>query len=220
MKNSIVLCFSVLLLGSIFQSCDNTKTYAEMLSDEREAVSRLIKDRGITVISKDEFEKDTITDLKKNEYVLFSNGVYMQIADRGGKAESGGEINKVDTFATNDNICVRYVEENIALGDTTTLNVFIPGLSDMHPEWYALPAVFRYVVENESSYGTFIEMSYLWASVYGSTAVPSGWLLALPYLRNNSHVRLIVPSKMGHNSAQQYVQPYYYDIWSFSKAQN
>ena len=41
---------------------------------------------------------------------------------------------------------------------------------------------------------------------YG-TAIPSGWLIALPYLRNNAHVRLIVPSKMGHTTAQQYVNP-------------
>ncbi|WP_347081529.1 DUF4827 family protein, partial [Bacteroides thetaiotaomicron] len=35
-----------------------------------------------------------------------------------------------------------------------------------------------------------------------------------------AHVRLIVPSKVGHSSAQQYVNPYYYDIWTFSKALN
>jgi len=69
-------------------------------------------------------------------------------------------------------------------------------------------------------YGTFIQMDYYWASYYQSTAVPAGWLLALPFVRNYAHVRLIVPSKVGHSSAQQYVNPYYYDIWTFSKALN
>ena len=50
--------------------------------------------------------------------------------------------------------------------------------------------------------------------------IPSGWLIALPYLRNNAHVRLIVPSKMGHTTAQQYVNPYFYDIWKFEKAKS
>ena len=70
------------------------------------------------------------------------------------------------------------------------------------------------------SAGTFIEMDYVWSSYYASTAVPQGWLLALPYLRDNAHVRLIVPSKMGHTSAQQYVTPYFYDITEFRKARS
>ena len=45
-------------------------------------------------------------------------------------------------------------------------------------------------------------------------------LIALPYLRNNAHVRLIVPSKMGHTTAQQYVNPYFYDIRKFEKAKS
>ena len=31
-------------------------------------------------------------------------------------------------------------------------------------------------------------------------------------MRNNAHVRLIVPSKMGHSYAMQNVYPYYYDL--------
>lgn len=212
MKNLIVLFFSLFIIGSLFQACDNTKTYAEMLDEERNAVDLFIKDQKITVISKDEFEKDTITDLSKNEYVSFSNGVYMQIVNRGVEQ-------KTDTFATNDEICVRYVEQNISTRDTTTFNVFLPDFAD-YPQYYMMPAVFRYVVDATTSYGTFLEMNYLWAKAYNSTVVPSGWLLALPYLRNEAHVKLIVPSKMGHNTAQQYVTPYLYDIRSFEKAKN
>lgn len=212
MKNLIVLFFSLFIIGSLFQACDNTKTYAEMLDEERNAVDLFIKDQKITVISKDEFEKDTVTDLSKNEYVSFSNGVYLQIIDRGVEQ-------KTDTFATNDEICVRYVEQNISTRDTTTFNVFLPDFAD-YPQYYMMPAVFRYVVDATTSYGTFLEMNYRWAKAYNSTVVPSGWLLALPYLRNYSHVKLIIPSKMGHNTAQQYVTPYLYDIRSFEKAKN
>lgn len=212
MKNLIVLFFSLFIIGSLFQACDNTKTYAEMLDEERNAVDLFIKDQKITVISKDEFEKDTITDLSKNEYVSFSNGVYMQIVNRGVEQ-------KTDTFATNDEICVRYVEQNISTRDTTTFNVFLPNYAD-YPQYYMNPALFRYVVDATTSYGTFLEMNYLWAKAYNSTVVPSGWLLALPYLRNGTHVKLIVPSKMGHETGKQYVTPYFYDIRSFEKAKN
>ena len=65
-----------------------------------------------------------------------------------------------------------------------------------------------------------LEYDLLWVNQGYGTAIPSGWLIALPYLRNNAHVRLIVPSKMGHTTAQQYVNPYFYDIWKFEKAKS
>ena len=49
---------------------------------------------------------------------------------------------------------------------------------------------------------------------YGSS-VPAGWLVALTYVRDGAHVKLIVPSKMGHQNAQRQVYPYYYDIQKF-----
>lgn len=196
------------------QACDDSKTYAEMLEDEKNAVNKFIKDKGIRIISQDEFEKnDTVTNLERNEYVALSDGVYMQIVDRG-SAE-----NKTDTFANNNEICVRYIEEDIMTRDTTCFNVFLEEWGDAN-QLYTNPAVFRYVAEGSYVYGTFIQMDYYWASYYQSTAVPAGWLLALPFVRNYAHVRLIVPSKVGHSSAQQYVNPYYYDIWTFSKALN
>ena len=205
MKKLVFLFLSLLAAGSIFQACDDSKTYAEMLEDEKNAVNKFIKDKGIRIISQDEFEK--------NDTVALSDGVYMQIVDRG-SAE-----NKTDTFANNNEICVRYIEEDIMTRDTTCFNVFLEEWGDAN-QLYTNPAVFRYVAEGSYVYGTFIQMDYYWASYYQSTAVPAGWLLALPFVRNYAHVRLIVPSKVGHSSAQQYVNPYYYDIWTFSKALN
>ena len=90
MKKLIFLFLSVIAAGSLFQACDNSKTYAEMLEDEKNAVNKFIKDSAINVISLEEFERDTITDLSRNEYVAFSNGVYMQIVDRVGGGDSFG----------------------------------------------------------------------------------------------------------------------------------
>ncbi len=212
MKKLVFLFLSLLAAGGIFQACDDSKTYAEMLEDEKNAVNKFIKDKRIQIISQDEFEKnDTVTDLIRNEYVALSDGVYMQIVDRG-SAE-----NKTDTFANNNEICVRYIEEDIMTRDTTCFNVFLEEWGDAN-QLYTNPAVFRYVAEGSYVYGTFIQMDYYWASYYQSTAVPAGWLLALPFVRNYAHVRLIVPSKVGHSSAQQYVNPYYYDIWNIQQS--
>lgn len=101
-----------------------------MLEDEKNAVNKFIKDNDIRVISLEEFERDTITASKEagngyDEYVAFSNGVYMQIVDRGGKEDKNGVevINEVDTFANNNVICTRYVEQDMMTGDTTCFNV-------------------------------------------------------------------------------------------------
>ena len=91
MKKLVFLFLSLLAAGGIFQACDDSKTYAEMLEDEKNAVNKFIKDKRIQIISQDEFEKnDTVTDLIRNEYVALSDGVYMQIVDRVGGGDSFG----------------------------------------------------------------------------------------------------------------------------------
>ena len=216
MKKLIFLFLSVIAAGSLFQACDNSKTYAEMLEDEKNAVNKFIKDSAINVISLEEFERDTITDLSRNEYVAFSNGVYMQIVDC-------GNADPEDTFANNNVICARYLEKNIASNELTCFNVVLPEYINAS-DYYRSPLTFRYVNENSSAYGivlsTPLGYDYLWTANSYGTAIPGGWLLALPYLRDNAHVRLIIPSKMGHSISQQNVIPYYYDIWKFEKAKS
>lgn len=217
MKKLVFLFLSLLTAGSLFQACDNSKTYAEMLEDEKNAVNKFIKDSAINVISLEEFERDTITDLSRNEYVAFSNGVYMQIVDR------GNEDDPEDAFANNNVICARYLEKNIASNELTCFNVVLPEYINAS-DYYRSPLTFRYVNENSSAYGivlsTPLDYDYLWTANSYGTAIPGGWLLALPYLRDNAHVRLIIPSKMGHSISQQNVIPYYYDIWKFEKAKS
>ena len=65
MKKLVFLFLSLLTAGSLFQACDNSKTYAEMLEDEKNAVNKFIKDNDIRVISLEEFERDTITASKE-----------------------------------------------------------------------------------------------------------------------------------------------------------
>ena len=146
MKKLVFLFLSLLTAGSLFQACDNSKTYAEMLEDEKNAVNKFIKDNDIRVISLEEFERDTVTASKEagdgyDEYVAFSNGVYMQIVDRGGKeeGENGVEfINEVDTFATDNIICTRYVEKDMMTGEVTCFNVALEEWMD-YPDYYKFP---------------------------------------------------------------------------------
>ncbi|KAA6326817.1 hypothetical protein EZS27_024125 [termite gut metagenome] len=207
MKKSIIFLFASLFAGTLFYACDNTKTYAEMLEDEREAIKAFVRENNIAAISQEDFEKDTITNEEKNEYVLFSNGVYMRIVDRGnGRA-----------IENRDRVLVRFIEYDIMGGDTTLAsNVLNPY------EAYSLyPDAFYYTTTSTTSYGQFISsgadaagIGFNMVSYYGSS-VPAGWLLPLQYIKDGAHVKLIVPSKMGHAVAQEQVAPYFYDIRKF-----
>ena len=197
MKKLTLFFLSILALSIGFQACDDTKTYAEMLEDEKAGIDAFIKDNNITVISQSEFyAQDSMT--KENEYVQLASGVYMNIVSQGYK-DANGNVNKNDTVKPNDRMLVRFMEYSILDKDTTLSNLNAVENVDE----------FLYKVTSSSIAGTFLQ-GYMMA--YYSTAVPAGWLVPLTYIYNGAHVKLIVPSKMGHQSAMQYVYPYFYDI--------
>lgn len=194
MKKLTLFFLFLLAFGLAFQACDDTKTYAEMLEEEKDAIKAFIKDNKIKVISQSEFySNDSTTDTLQNEYVQLASGVYMQIRDKGSK-------NPADTVKNNDLILTRFVEYDIISKDTTLSNLNSPEVVDE----------FRYTVTSSSIAGIFTQGYML--GYYQSSAVPAGWLVPLIYVRDMAHVRLIIPSKMGHSNAMQQVYPYYYDI--------
>ena len=194
MKKLTLFFLSLLALSLGFQACDDSKTYAEMLEEEKDGINDFIKKEKIKVISQSQFyAQDSMTNVKENEYVQLASGVYMQIVDKGSE-------NEADTVKSNDEILVRFVEYSILDKDTTLSNMSAVETVD----------AFRYTVTSSSIAGTFLQ-GYM-MTYYSSPAVPAGWLVPLTYVRDMAHVRLIIPSKMGHQTAMQYVYPYYYDI--------
>lgn len=202
MKKLVLLFLSVLGTGMFFQSCSNSKTYADMLAEERAAIKDFIKTNNIEIISLSEFEKDTLTRCPenghpgKNEYVEFSNGVYMQIVRRG----------EGDTLKSRDEVLVRFLEYDILEKQQTVANYDVDGWADS----------FVYQFDDYTAQGMFVDYSSI-AYYYGTgeTAVPTGWLMPLRYIKDRAHVKLIVPSKAGHSTATQYVYPFFYDIRKF-----
>lgn len=195
MKKLTLFFFALLAVCLGFQACDNTKTYAEMLDDEKNVINEFIKKNNIKVISQSEFyEQDSTTNVAENEYVQLASGVYMQIVD-------GGPV-KTDTVKNNDQVLVRFMEYSLFDADTVVSNLHEPAVVDE----------FRYTVSSSSIAGRFVQ-GYMY-SYYGSS-VPAGWLVPLTYVANRAHVKLIVPSKMGHENAMRYVYPYFYDIHKY-----
>ena len=186
------------LLAVVMASCEDYETYAEQKEKERAHINDFIFERGITVIDMETFvANDSTTDVSKNEYVLFEDkGVYMQIVRKGeGKMMQDGDRGV---------FMARYLEYNIAQGDTISGNLYAST-----PDYFTCE-------RNGDTFSASFTQGYMYG-IYGS-AVPKGWLLPLSYItpgRPNdkaAKVRLIVPHGEGTSNAAQYVYPTYYEI--------
>lgn len=206
MRN-LALAFIALFAAVMVISCDDTETYAEQKDRERAAISRFIADSAINVITETQFaDQGYTTDLSKNQFVLLQNsGVYMQIVREGcGEKIKDGETTTV--------LC-RFTERNI-LTDSLQLTNDILSFSSI---------VDKMTVTNTSGTFTasFIENQSVMAMFYGSTSVPSGWLVPFTYIKVGrqenadeeiAKVNLIVPHTQGHQYASSGVYPCYYTI--------
>lgn len=189
----------MMTFATMWCSCEDYETYAEMKKKERAYIEDFILEKGIEVIDLEKFKaQGDSTSVEKNEYVLFKDkGIYMQIVRKGeGRMMKDGEQGVV--------FMARYVEQNIETGDTISGNL------------YAGVDYFTCSRTGDSFTASFTQ-GYMQA-IYGSSVVPSGWLLPFSYItpgRPNdkaAKVRLIVPHSEGTSLAAQYVYPTYYEI--------
>ena len=205
MKKLGILLIMVFGLGLAFQSCNYSKTYAEMKEDEREAIQRFIELNDIKVIDEDQFaEQDSTTNVADNEYVLFAeSGVYMQVVERG-----KGDLLEEGRHE----ILVRYLEKRIVeegTADTLSLNT----ISNLYPH----PDEFILTKEKNSLSASFSNGGAMY-NTHSSAYVPSGWLLPLNYLKvgrqisDRSKIKLILPHSQGTATASGQVFPCYYEI--------
>lgn len=197
MKKTVFITLMA-LLAVVLYSCEDYETYAEQKEKEKNHINDFIKEQGINVISKAEFEANgQTTDTARNEFVLFEDkGVYMQIVRKGeGEMMESGDRGV---------FMARYLEYNIASADTISGNLYA-----------SIPDKFTCERKGDTFSASFTQ-GYMYG-IYGS-AVPSGWLVPFSYItpgRPNdkaARVRLIVPHSEGTSTAAQYVYPTYYEI--------
>lgn len=190
-----------LLLALFFASCDDTVTYSEMKEKERDAVNAYIKEKGINIISFEQFvANDSTTDVSKNEYVLVDD-IYVQIVNNPKKKDATAYSIK---DGDNIDLLVRYYEYNIQEDDTISANVYAADPDEM-----------RVTNTSGSFQATFT--SGVMKTVYGGS-VPTGWLVPLRFLTftrkqsNLAKVNIIVPHTKGTSNAATYVYPCLYQI--------
>ena len=206
-KGLLFLCL-LLLSATVFTACSDDETYADQVKRERSAISAYLADSSVNVISEETFRNQNYTtDVSKNQFVLFeSSGLYMQIVRKGtGKPIASGESARI--------LC-RYTERNLLTDSIQVSNV-------ISPYYYRYVEVMNVSNNSGTFSGSFEQATSLMYLFYGSTAIPSGWLAALPYLNFDRYVnadseiakvRLIVPHDIGQSYASSGVYPCLYDI--------
>lgn len=206
-KGLLFLCL-LLLSATVFTACSDDETYADQVKRERSAISAYLADSSVNVISEETFRNQNYTtDVSKNQFVLFeSSGLYMQIVRKGtGKPIASGESARI--------LC-RYTERNLLTDSVQVSNV-------ISPYYYRYVEVMNVSNNSGTFSGSFEQATSLMYLFYGSTAIPSGWLAALPYLNFDRYVnadseiakvRLIVPHDIGQSYASSGVYPCLYDI--------
>lgn len=217
---SISLIFSMVC---ILASCQQGASYSAQKANERKAIDAFVnRDAYIVVkgdtllhvgkiktITEEDFENQGYTtDTAKNEYVYFDKtGVYMQIVRKG----VGHMLEDDDS----KQLIVRFWEYNI-LGDSLQLTNRIL-------RYAAVPEYINVSVNSSTISGSFdtsVTTGSLMYTAYGSTSVPTGWLVPLSYVRVGRQtdengiamVRLIVPHGQGQSNASSYVYPCFYEM--------
>lgn len=89
MKKVIIVSLISVVAIAMFSSCNDSKTYAQYLNDEKEIIERFVNQNDLTILT--EYPKDSV--FKEKEFFFdTSSGVYYNVIDSGnGRRILGGE---------------------------------------------------------------------------------------------------------------------------------
>lgn len=95
MRKIFLLLNVVVLTTLLFTSCDNTKTYAERLTEEQDRISKLLADSFVVI----PFHKDSLYTPQNKHIMQLSDGAYLAIISK---------RNKLDTAVAGTVVTYRY----------------------------------------------------------------------------------------------------------------
>ena len=202
MNNRWFLFLMMPLVALLLVSCEDEVTYSEMKEREQGYINNYMMYDGVNVIPFTQFVmQGYTTDVAKNEYVLLDNNVYAQFVRNPSDVPGAKKIEDGESSA----LLVRYTEYSMMEGTILSTTE-----QEADPD--------EMVVTNESGTYTATLSSGVMVKQYGTSAVPSGWLVVMPYLyftrsqANLAEVNLIVPHDAGTSLAATYVYPCFYNI--------
>lgn len=201
MKNWLIYVMLLPLMAIFLTACEDEVSYSDMKDKEQDAINKFMTIDGVCVISQAQFVlQNYTTNVDRNEYVLLDD-VYVQFVKNPFDAQDARRIEDGESM----NLLVRYTEYNVMEGSILSTNEQEQDADEM-------------TVTNDSGSFTAALSSGVMVNQYGTSAVPSGWLVVMPYLyftrstANLAEVNLIVPHTAGTSLAATYVYPCFYNI--------
>lgn len=188
----LILCAALVAI-----SCSKTKSYTDMLKDEKKAINRLIDENDFEILK--DFPEDSV--FKENQFVLLDNGVYLNIIDKGSDQRAIQGKTKIlyrcsiHFFMNGDTIIGNYGPHS---------NGTLP-----YPSNGIVSIPFTY---GEYSSSSMYELSYSFVS--------EGIQEPLKYVGDRAKVKLIVPFKRGTYYDQLEGQPVCYEILEYIFEEN
>lgn len=185
-RNIILLASMAVAIITALTSCEDGRSYAELLTDEDKAVNRFLVNQRVV----DEIPADSVFETGPNApyYCIDGEGnIYMQVLDpgRGLKAREDQQI------------YFRFLRYNLSYYTNNTLEG-VPSEGNLD-DISQSPTSFRYqnyTLPSSSQWGTGIQMP-------------------LQFLKLDCEVNLIIKSQYGWTSEVKVVQPYLYHIRYF-----
>ncbi len=169
-------------------SCDESKSYAELLDEENEAIEAFLADKILINEVPADSVFITLKDVPNNDTLLVpyykmdrDGNTYMQVLD-------AGDMN--DRFEKGEDVNIRFLRTN--------LKSLMAG-SNPTPEGNTNPSDAVIIRFGDTSLST-------------TTQYGLGVQVPLLYLGNECRVNMVVRSKYGFSSETTYVIPYLFDI--------
>ncbi len=176
------------LLATLFASCNDGKSYAELLEEEDEAVNAFFADKivsnqipvdSVFITLKDVPDNDT---LAVPYYKMDKDGnVYMQVLDAGFMD---------DRFEQGEDVNIRFIR--------TDLKALMSG-SNPTPEGNTNPL-------------DVVTIRFGNTTLSSTTQYGEGIQVPLSYLGNECKVNLVIRAKAGFTSETSYVLPYLFNV--------
>ena len=202
MKRITYLC-SLLCMGAaiMFTSCDDNKTYAEKLEDEKDAIKKFIAEQKIAAVSVSEdalaeYQTDATNWLpgkkhfEEGTWYKFEDGLYMRVNNYGDTTQMYGKMNNPDIVIRFDS-CY-----NLLTYDNESSPFF----------------------SKEDPYGYMGWILQSWRPGYPYSVFGTGLVFPVRYLGLRGNVSLIVPSKLNLQAEQQAVVPYFYKTITYLRS--
>lgn len=195
----MIVCAALLAL-----SCNKTKSYTDMLKDQKKAIERLIDKEGFEILK--DFPKDSV--FGEKQFVELENGVYLNIIDKG--------TNERAVYGTKILYrCTMYYPMNpVYIDARDSYNRLIT------PYGYYLVSDSTYI---SSNYGPHSNGTSPYSFTYGdytSSNVGEGLMTPLQYVGDRAKVKLIVPFKRGLPADNSNGEPAYYEILEYKFEKN